>query len=177
MKFKIHSISILPATLLLAISHASIASDLGLEERQQLGQEDSPQCLESSSRIEQGMRIVTEGDDQRTEDFVEFRRDFGLDGMDRTDVVLLEDPEDTDICRKLGEKHLESILEPHSGDPDGYANEVSFFRMADYYLVVITPAPPISPEHKIRVQTGMRSYQFTAYDSDINEVWSRDIAL
>lgn len=175
---------IISATLLLAFSHSTSASDLGLEDRKQIGERGAPQCFESNDRTERAMRHLTRGGrTQRTQDFADFRQEHGLDARDDIQVTLLEDPGDTDICRELGEKHLDAILEPHEGDRDTYgnvyANDAAFFRMEEYYVLTIASAWPIAAEHRerARVQTGMVSYQFAVYDRELDEIWSLDIAL
>jgi|GEM_PF-6834388 len=184
MKYIFRTAITFAAAIMLGVSQPASASDLGLDDRSQVGERGVPQCFESSSRTERGLRHVTESDGPRTQDFAEFRKTHGLESIDRTHARLLEDPEDSNICRALGKKHLDDILKPHEGDPEiygnVYANDASYYQVGDYYVVVLAEAYPTNPEHLegyTRVRLGMVEYQITVYDIDLNEVWSRGIAL
>lgn len=167
-------------TLVLVAVSPVWASDLGLDNRAQIGEQGEPQCPEANRRTERGMNRVAQSTDTEG-----FREDHGLTSVDASDARLLEDPEDTAICRALGEKHLDEILKPHDGDPEVYgnvyANDVAFFQLEDHYLVIIVSAAPKNTEEMheeglVRITTGYIDYQFTAYNTELQEVWTLNIA-
>lgn len=89
----------------------------------------------------------------------------GTTHLDVSQINLLDEVQNAEACKYFDSRHEVAINAQRNNDENSPAFDVVYFKIGDFYFVVITPAPLSGPEV---VQTGYAG--LIIYDLGLNRI-------